>query len=891
VITGPTNVPTTARQAGPSDGSIFQCESQICCCACSDDCITDLEIRKQQVSLILGISDEINLNEYFSSLENYRFENSLYNSQKFWHSLTDSMLIFDIIREGYSLPFETEPPTQSFKNNFSAFCESAFVQNSICELLKNGCVSLLSSKPTVCNPLSVSKQANGKMRLILDLRYVNDFLMKESFKLEDYKIAEQYLLDANFLVSFDLKKGYHHIEINSKFRQFLGFSWKFSNKEYFFSFNVLPFGLSTAPFIFTKLLRPLVRKWRSEGIKIVLYLDDGLVCFDNKTDAFENTLKIQSDLHQAGFQVNIAKSCLAPTQSLSWLGFQIDLQKREISVPYEKLLRTKSFLKNVLKSKKVTLRTLAICAGKIISLSLVFSSITLIKTKFFFHEISKYRSCSKRMWNKTVFLTVDLKNELSFWINLLSSCYSRKIATVSLPDIVIYSDASATAGASIFVKLKKTKLECFDNAKVDGRLITPNFWHESKCCQANSWEEFCVQGLDVVELGRKMTHTNRAPETRAHCVATGTAGETGRPISDIFGTHGVEQSKRGDCQSDEALTLGGKVARSEPMAMLGRARGQKARLPNNKVGGHGGDGGTQYGRAAKLALNMPRPENRKVLGKAHDGRMTEVGKVTRRDFSMRADISSNKVAHIQWSSSEMKKSSTWRELKVIQYSLEAFRSTMSGNKIVWYTDNQPLLSIIRKGSMNNELNELAMKIFYFLESNMISMRIHWIPRKENEIADQLSRIVDHDDWGVSHEFFGKMDKMWGPHTVDRFANYKNKKLPRFNSRFWNPGTETVDCFTTSWKYEVNWMVPPPYLVIKCIEHLKCSESKGTLLIPTWSSAPLWPLLFHSYRYAIKHEVLVENINDYLIGASLSKSIFSPEKFRSSFTAVFIDFSS
>jgi len=75
-----------------------------------------------------------------------------------------------------------------------------------------------------------------------------------------------------------------------------------------------------------------------------LYLDDGLACFDNQTDALKYTLKIQSDLHQAGFQVNIAKSCLAPTHSLSWLGFQIDLKKRQISVPNEKLLKTTIFL-------------------------------------------------------------------------------------------------------------------------------------------------------------------------------------------------------------------------------------------------------------------------------------------------------------------------------------------------------------------------------------------------------------------------------------------------------------------------------------------------------------------------------------------------------------------
>ena len=43
----------------------------------------------------------------------------------------------------------------------------------------------------------------------------------------------------------------------------------------FFMFTVLPFGLSSALYIFTKLLRPLVKHWRSQGIRVVVYLDDG----------------------------------------------------------------------------------------------------------------------------------------------------------------------------------------------------------------------------------------------------------------------------------------------------------------------------------------------------------------------------------------------------------------------------------------------------------------------------------------------------------------------------------------------------------------------------------------------------------------------------------------
>ena len=52
-------------------------------------------------------------------------------------------------------------------------------------------------------------------------------------------------------------------------------------------------------------------------------------------------------------------------------------------------------------------------------------------------------------------------------------------------------------------------------------------------------------------------------------------------------------------------------------------------------------------------------------------------------------------------------------------------------------------------------------------------------------------------------FFTFLNKVWGPFTIDRFASAENKKLERFNSLFWNPGTERVDAFLTSWEYENN----------------------------------------------------------------------------------------
>ena len=81
------------------------------------------------------------------------------------------------------------------------------------------------------------------------------------------------------MFSFDLKSGYHHIEIAEEHQTYLGFSWNLqgSQSSRYFVFAVLPFGLSTAPYIFTKCVRPLEKYWRFQGVKIAVFLDDGFV--------------------------------------------------------------------------------------------------------------------------------------------------------------------------------------------------------------------------------------------------------------------------------------------------------------------------------------------------------------------------------------------------------------------------------------------------------------------------------------------------------------------------------------------------------------------------------------------------------------------------------------
>jgi hypothetical protein len=62
-----------------------------------------------------------------------------------------------------------------------------FVTTAINELLESGCVVEQLNRHFCVNPLSVSVNKNGKERLILDLRHVNQFVEKRKIKFERFK--------------------------------------------------------------------------------------------------------------------------------------------------------------------------------------------------------------------------------------------------------------------------------------------------------------------------------------------------------------------------------------------------------------------------------------------------------------------------------------------------------------------------------------------------------------------------------------------------------------------------------------------------------------------------------------------------------------------------------
>lgn len=107
------------------------------------------------------------------------------------------------------------------------------------------------------------------------------------------------------------------------------------------------------------------------------------------------------------------------------------------------------------------------------------------------------------------------------------------------------------------------------------------------------------------------------------------------------------------------------------------------------------------------------------------------------------------ISHGMWSPEEMEKSSTWRELVAVQRVLISLNREVEGKRVKWFTDNKNIVSIISKGCMKDDLQNISLNIYRHCLVNGIHLEMEWIPRSLNKKADFISQLRDSDDWGVS----------------------------------------------------------------------------------------------------------------------------------------------
>ncbi|CAJ0954440.1 unnamed protein product [Ranitomeya imitator] len=97
-----------------------------------------------------------------------------------------------------------------------------------------------------------------------------------------------------------------------------------------FQFVALPFGLATAPRVFTKIMAALMAILRVRSLVLFPYLDDLLIKAPCFSQAHESLSIVLDTLVRFGWRVNRKKSCLIPSRRIIFLGMRFDTRQTKI---------------------------------------------------------------------------------------------------------------------------------------------------------------------------------------------------------------------------------------------------------------------------------------------------------------------------------------------------------------------------------------------------------------------------------------------------------------------------------------------------------------------------------------------------------------------------------
>ena len=180
--------------------------------------------------------------------------------------------------------------------------------------------------------------------MILNLKPLNEFVDYHHFKMDTFQTALKLIQAGCFMASADLKDAYYSIPVHPEHRKYLMFEWE----GQYYQFTCLPNGLSSAPRVFTKILKPVYSHLRSIGHICMGHIDDSLLLVAYSLGSCRKNIYDTVNLFTLlGFTIHLVKSVLEPTQTIQFLRFVIDSVAMTVKLPPSKAAKVKSAYQNV----------------------------------------------------------------------------------------------------------------------------------------------------------------------------------------------------------------------------------------------------------------------------------------------------------------------------------------------------------------------------------------------------------------------------------------------------------------------------------------------------------------------------------------------------------------
>jgi hypothetical protein len=361
----------------------------------------------------------------------------------YWRRISRSTWVLQWIEYGFPLWWldpNCPAPARVFNNHSSTVDHEGFVSEAVEQLVKAGAARATKVKPTVVNALKVVPKKNNKLRLILDLRWVNKYLRVPKFKFESLKCLAFLITQGELMFGIDLTNGYWQVDMHDMAHPYLGFEWK---GQYYY-FTVLPFGLASAPWAFAMIMRQFAGHLRWKGVKLINYLDDYIFCCGtNREVARAQQKMIMREVADAGLHVNVEKSQMELGTTATCLGFVIDSITMSFTVPKERWDNFVSALRAIAKSQRASARAVAKVTGHLVSMSLVLGGLARLFTKYCYRFIDSASS-----WDMVSSLPHSVQDELQFWMNMEREELTGSICpTPAVAGVIIHTDASGTGWA------------------------------------------------------------------------------------------------------------------------------------------------------------------------------------------------------------------------------------------------------------------------------------------------------------------------------------------------------------------------------------------------------------------------------------------------------------
>ena len=335
------------------------------------------------------------------------------NYSQHWELLTNDPVILDA-RKHYHIEFELDDPIQN-KEPHNIRCSSNernIISMEIFKLLSKGVLELTHRSPgDFISNIFIRPKKDGSYRMILNLKPLNEFVDYHHFKMDTFQTALKLIQPGCFMASVDLKDAYYSIPVHPDHRKYLMFEWE----GQYYQFTCLLNGLSSAPRVFTKILKPVYSHLRSIGHICMGQIDDSLLVAYSLGSCHKNIYDTVNLFTLLRFTIHPVKSVLEPTQTIQFIGFVIDSVAMTVKLPLSKAAKVKSARQNLVLNCNPTIREVAQVIGLIVS---SFPSVQYAQLQYRTLESEKIHVLKVNAGNYESIMTLSqmAKTELTWWI-------------------------------------------------------------------------------------------------------------------------------------------------------------------------------------------------------------------------------------------------------------------------------------------------------------------------------------------------------------------------------------------------------------------------------------------------------------------------------------------